>query len=62
MTLEKAQEILRQSHGLELVDMYHESDLQRPAYWVAATRDGKIKAEGKSWGEVFVQVTGEAPI
>lgn len=62
MTLDKAREILRSEHGLELVDVYHEADLQAPHYWVAATRDGKIKAEGKSWGEVFVQVTGEAPI
>lgn len=62
MTLEKAQEILRESHGVELVDMYHESDLQRPAYWIAASEWGGVVAEAPTWGEVFVQVTGEAPI
>lgn len=62
MTLEKAQEILREQHNLELVDVYHEADLVTPHHWVAATRDGKIKAEGKSWGVVFAAVTGEAPI
>lgn len=62
MTLDKAKEILRSEHGVELVDMYHESDLQRPAYWIAASERGGIVAEARSWGEVFVQVTGEAPI
>ena len=62
MTLDRAREILQEQHGLELVDMYHEADLANPAYWIAASERGGIVAEARSWGEVFVQVTGEAPI
>lgn len=62
MTLDKAKEILHAEHGVELVDMYHESDLVTPAYWIAASERGGIVAEERTWGEVFVAVTGEAPI
>lgn len=62
MTLEKAREILREQHALELVDIYHESDLVTPHHWIAATVGGLVEAEGRTWGEVFASVTGEAPI
>lgn len=62
MTLEKAKEILHAEHGLELVDMYHERDLVKPAYWIAASERGGVVAEAPSWGKVFELVTGEAPI
>lgn len=62
MTLETARTILLERHGLHLVDMYHVSDLERPAYWVASTEDGRVRAEALSWGEVYSAVTGEAPV
>lgn len=62
MTLEKAREILREQHNLELVDIYNEADLATPAYWVAASERGGVVAEAPTWGKVFELVTGEAPI
>jgi len=62
MTLEKAKEILKERHDLELVDMYHERDLTKPAYWIATSERGGIVAEGPRWHDVFAAVTGEAPI